>query len=180
MKRSESATAYIVSEFFEVKLDDAGIDVKASLKMVRTKAQNFAGRKGCYVYFNRGPNQSRKPIYVGLTKKNTLVNEAFSPRTVGLINKHIYMMKKSRVELAFIVPEQNRGATPQSQIKDMEKVLVAIAADKNPKLLNTHHIHEMSWYIKGVLFAKQGEDSAVSRNFRTAIGVRTNPMIVYK
>lgn len=180
MKRTENATAYIVSEFIQLEMDENGIDVKACQKKVKAIAPGFASKKGCYVFFNKGPNQGRKPIYIGLTKRNMLVKEAFAPRTILLITQYAHTTKKSKIEIAFIVPEQKRGPSPQVQIADIERALVAIAADKNPELINTQHVHKLSWYIKGVLFAKQGEDSVIARNFRDAMGIRTNPTIVYK
>jgi len=121
------------------------IDVKRSKQNLAERIKDWAPdlkgknkrKNGIYVYALRKQGKGAPvPFYVGITRKQGLLNEAFYPHKIGHYNGALG--KSSGTPCLYFItspnPNKNKLGTPL--LKYWEQILIYLAYSNNPKLRN--------------------------------------------
>jgi len=163
--------AFIVAGPFDVPLQPG---VRKAKLIDRAAAKSLAGqsdgflRRGCYVFGIRAGKGAR-PIYVGMTKSQNLITEAFNEKNVNRVNEYINRQKGNPV-VYIVYQKAGKGGPAKNCIPAIEGFLIARCAKRNPQLINVHMNKKASWSIAGVVNAGSGKPSAAAAMFSNLIG----------
>lgn len=170
-------TAFVVGGPFDVpitKLKSGAFVVEESkLSELAELDQSFARTGGVYV-FSRKSSRGSTPVYVGMTKKQRLIDEAFNHRNRNIVMKWLNDQSHRRLQIWTIVPASNRSKLSRDAgdaIDEIEAFLIHTAANENPDLLNLRKKGGQKWTIKGVDKGGRGNRPREAKDFRKLIGL---------
>ena len=135
------------------------------------RQEPLMARKGCYVFVWKASRGSL-PIYVGMTQKQTIGQEAFNPRNTDLINRFINTKLKGSLQLYVLVEADGPGRDNIPVIKEIEEFLITKAALRNKNLLNSKMTTEPSWIIRGVHNHRGGHPGGPAATFKSVMGLK--------
>jgi hypothetical protein len=169
--RENAMPAFIAAGPFDVPLQQrikrAKLIDRAAARTLTSQSDGFL-RHGCYVFGVRAGRGAR-PIYVGMTKSQNLITEAFNDKNVNRVNEYINRQKGNPV-LYIVYQKAGRGNPAKNCHPEIEEFLVTRCAKRNPKLINVHMNKKAPWSITGVVNAGSGKPSAAAARFSRLIG----------
>lgn len=128
----------------------------------------LAEKAGCYIFC-----LSRRPIYVGKAAK-TFKQEVFTGRNRNIYNQQI-VKQNGPATVYFVVLEQKQGRHPINIIAEVEKLLIGLAHEANPDLVNGHHKNkEDRFMIHGVWNAGKGKPSQAAKAVRRVLKMKAS------
>jgi hypothetical protein len=145
-------------------------DVSAFKKAVSSQ------RRGVYVFGLRSQKGAVRPWYVGLAKKQTFAEEAM---THDKLRKYAAAMfgRTGRPTITLVAAPLTG---PGNSIDDLETLLIWIARERNPKLLNEKKVSSSpkkliglvnKLEIVGVLNSGKGKPSNAAKDFSKLMGL---------
>lgn len=172
--KMEGARKFVVSDILSLPVvrrpGGRHLDEDGARAVFRDNRQ-YSSKCGCYVYGIRAA-KGIKPVYVGKAVEQQLMAEALSPDKICKINKAILKTRRGTPVVAFIVPEKKLGATPTTQISEIEIALLQYAYAKNPDIENENGVYKPRWFIDGVVNSDPGRRSDKAVAFRSMVGIR--------
>jgi hypothetical protein len=123
---------------------------------------------GCYALCHRA-GRGQKPFYVGKTS-NSFSKEALNVRNIKTINQELADRYKGSIVL-YLIRLEVRKKPNKKAIASLERTLVRIAHQKNPKLKNEKLKEILFWTVRGALNVDQGKPSNAARQLVDALGI---------
>ncbi len=178
--KPKSPRKYVVSELVPVPV----VQEVAGQYIHRTEARDnvcnlhstFTNRHGCYV-FGIKTRKGVVPVYVGCTGKRTLGFEAFTSHKRAALAEALACYPDAKLFVAFVISD---GTEKESDIKEIESVLIRAARKKNPSIRNETDPSvpqnekngiAYDWYIDGVTNGGRGRRSENAQAFRDMLGI---------
>lgn len=121
-----------------------------------------ADGRGCYVFALSTSRGALLPIYVGRTSRRTFRSECFTPDKINKAQKG--MRGRTGKLVLFLVVYQSRPNA--SVIRSAEELLIKLAKEANPNLVNKQGTRSPSFSISGVYNTGVGKRSEAAQRFR--------------
>jgi hypothetical protein len=131
--------------------------------------KKYEYRKGCYVFAIRA-GKGYTPGYVGKATKR-FGKEVFEYHKLTRYQQFLVDYARGTPVLFFLVAEDTRGKTNNSQISKIERYLIDLGATANPNLLNQRGTKPPKWGIQGVIRGGKGKVTSVTKAFRKMLGI---------
>ncbi len=148
------------------------LDNLKAIKETLTKVcPEFCSSRGCYIFAIRNGKGST-PIYVGRTRKQTLLKEAFSPDKCNKINVALMDCLKGTLTITFLASEALGKNVPQTVINELEEWLIKKAYRRNRNLINIRGRGVLRWAIDGVVRSGKGAPTNESKALKRLLGLR--------
>lgn len=127
----------------------------------------LSNASGCYVFGKRG--RGILPWYVGQACKTPLAKEALNSDNRGKYND---VIDSKGTPVLYVLPKRTstgklskRGSNSSPTMDFLEKWLISMAIDRNPKLINskkTRYLREL--HVVGLFNSKKGEFTNASQS----------------
>ena len=117
-----------------------------------------AEKDGCYVFGvpKKYGQDGFMPLYVGRTNR-AFSAECFNAGNLTKLNEYLRHHPATSLKLILLPHPPNKGGSNSAVIADLERELIKMAKDVNPKLLNKQHVHPDEWGIHGVIRGGSGK-----------------------
>ena len=155
-------------EFF--KIAGRGVDPRRVDEFWETTG-HIADKRGCYI-FSMKVGRGELPFYVGKAAKQSFRKECFSFHKLASHYNRILGNNKGAPYLCFVVQKKSKGKWSQTAIDEIEELLIARAAARNPRLSNKHRLPDQSWNIRGVFKGGRGRIADEAQDFRLLLGIK--------
>ncbi len=119
---------------------------------------------GCYIYAARSLKRRGKviPVYVGQTTKG-FETECLTPDTRKKVERYLKSHKNDELFLYLVTHPKARGGVNAVSIDELEKFLIARAAEVNRNVMNHQGTKPTPWSIHGVLGGGRGRRSEAAK-----------------
>lgn len=163
---------FLVHGAFDVQLDtkkSGAVFINQESLSDLAKQHDSFSKIGCYV-FARKASRGSTPIYVGCTKKQSILKEAFNPNNRNLVMKWLNDQTQRKLQI-WTITQIGKGHPHLSAIDEIETILIHWAKLENPDLLNKHKTKVPKWSIRGVERGGKGKRSEIVIEFRKMMGL---------
>ncbi|OQC42073.1 MAG: hypothetical protein BWX64_00455 [Acidobacteria bacterium ADurb.Bin051] len=119
---------------------------------------------GCYIYVAKSLKRRGKviPVYVGQTKKG-FETECLTLDTRKKVESYLKSHKNDELFLYLVAHPVAKGEANKTSINELEKFLIARAAEVNPNVKNHQGTKPTPWSIHGVLGGGRGRRSEAAK-----------------
>lgn len=143
------------------------------IKKIREENKEVLAKKGCYVFsvIKKNTSNTRVPIYIGKTTKQTLNAECFGSHKSKKLNNFFQEVNSCKDLCLHIISVadsvRKNAAGLEEAIDDLEVHLIVQASEHYPELVNTQNANGQAWQVAGVLYDGDGRHrKSVSTQFR--------------
>ena len=163
---------YNVAHCIEVYRQKAGfrrLITDGEIKALKAKHKADLSGRGCYVY-TRKAAKGEVPFYIGMAKTQPFLKEVFTPHKLGKVKDEIAASLKGVIRL-YLIELSGTSSKALDSIPEVERYLIGVALEANPKLRNLKTEQSKAWSIAGLIRSGQGKPSGKAVSLRGALKV---------
>lgn len=143
---------------------------------VQETTDRLSSACGCYLFAIRAA-KGIKPWYIGLAAKQSFERECFAPTKINIYNDSL--ASKKGTPILFLIARRTSkdkfakpGKNGHKDIEYLESIMIGMALDKNPELLNikkTGFLRRMC--VPCIVNTPKGPPSKPEGEFKKAMGI---------